>query len=186
MKILILYATTEGQTRKVAEFVAQQFEGDEVTLIDAVDARAGDLDPGQFEAAILAASIHAGQYQHSISTFARDHNAKLNLLPSLFISVSLSAAGDDPDDLEGIADCAEKFKASTGWRRAEVLQVAGAFRFTKYDFFKSWVMRLIAKQKRVKVNPHEDLEFTDWSTLAREINAFRARLSSPTAASASR
>lgn len=176
MKILVLFATTEGQTRKIAEFIANHLEGDQVTLQDAADTRALP-DPKNFDAAILAASIHAGHYQSSIVHFAREHHARLDQMPALFISVSLSAAGNEPEDLKGIAQCAEKFKAETGWSKAEVLQVAGAFRFTKYDFFKSWVMRLIAKQKKVKVNPHEDLEFTDWPTLAGHIEAFRTRLS---------
>ncbi|MFO1187023.1 MAG: flavodoxin domain-containing protein [Alphaproteobacteria bacterium] len=178
MKILILYATTEGQTRKIAEFVADQLKGDDVALADAANLRGAHPDPETFDAAILAASIHAGHYQSSLVHFARENHARLNDMPALFLSVSLSAAGSDPDDLKGIAECAEKFKAATGWSKAEVLQIAGAFRFTKYDFFKSWVMRLIARQKKVKVNPNEDLEFTDWKALAGHIEAFRSRLGS--------
>ena len=177
MKILVLYATTEGQTRKIAEFVATQLKGDEVVLIDAADTRAKP-GPEGFDAVFLAASLHAGQYQHSIKIYARDHHAKLNQMPSLFISVSLAAAGDDPEDLKGIADCAERFKADTGWSGAQVRHVAGAFRFTKYDFFKGWVMRMIAKSKGVKVAPHEDLELTNWKSLEADVAAFRAQLSS--------
>jgi menaquinone-dependent protoporphyrinogen oxidase len=70
----------------------------------------------------------------------------------------------------------ETFKAETGWTPRQILQVAGAFRFTRYDFFKSWAMRRIAKDKKIKVNPHEDLELTDWSALTRDIQAFRAPL----------
>ncbi len=175
MKILVLYATTEGQTRKIAEAVASQFQGDDMTLVDVVDAP-DNLNPVQFDAAVIAASVHMHKYQSAITRFARDHHADLNQMPSLFISVSLSAAGDDPDDLRGVAECVEKFKAETSWNPQQTLQVAGAFRFTKYDFFKSWAMRRIAKDKKIKVNPHEDLELTDWSALTRDIQSFRATL----------
>jgi menaquinone-dependent protoporphyrinogen oxidase len=175
VKILVLYATTEGQTRKIADFAAKQFEGDEVTLVDAVDAPTS-LGPAQFDAAVLAASLHMHRYQNSIIDFAREHHARLNRMPSLFISVSLSAAGRDPDDLRGIAECAENFQAETGWRPKQILQVAGAFRFTRYGFFKSLAMRRIAKAKNVTVNPHEDLELTDWHKFAHDLKAFRAQL----------
>ena len=55
--------------------------------------------------------------------------------------------------------------ADTGWTPGQILHVAGAFRFTEYDFFKGWVMRLIAKEKKVEVDPHRDLELTDWPAL---------------------
>ena len=110
MKVLVLYATTEGQTRKIAEAVASQFQADETTLVDVVDAP-DNLNPVQFDAAVIAASIHMHKYQGAITRFVRDHHAELNQMPSVFISVSLSAAGDDPDDLRGVAECVEEFEA---------------------------------------------------------------------------
>ena len=175
MKILIYYGTTEGQTRKIAEFVAKQLSGDDVRVVDATNVPP-TLDLDQFDAAFLAASLHMHKYQSALVEFARDHHSKLNLIPSLFISVSLSAAGDDPEDRKGLALCQQNLKDQTEWTPTQVLDVAGAFRFTKYDFFKSWVMRRIAKEKKVKVNPHEDLELTDWEGLAGDIKAFRARI----------
>ncbi len=181
MKILLLYGTTEGQTRKIAEFVAKRLRdiGDAVTLIDAT----GDttlVDLRAYDAAVIAASLHAGQYQNPVVHFARVNHAWLNMMPTAFISVSLSAAGTDPEDLKGIADCAERFKAETGWTTPAVHQVAGAFRFTEYDFFKRWVLKLIAWEKGVKVEPGKDVEFTNWDALAATIDAMRARFAGMT------
>lgn len=176
MKVLILYGTTEGQTRKIAEFVAKQLRtiGDAVTLVDAT----GDttlVDLRAYDAAVIAASLHVGQYQGPVVHFARANHSWLNLMPSAFISVSLSAAGTDPEDLKGIADCAERFKAETNWTTPAVHQVAGAFRFTEYDFFKRWVLKLIAWEKNVKVEPGKDVELTNWDALAATVDAMRAR-----------
>jgi menaquinone-dependent protoporphyrinogen oxidase len=176
MKVVVLYGTTEGQTRKIAQFITSRLRshGDAVTLLDATEATgAGDL--ADCDAAILAASLHAGRYQAPVIHFARTHKVRLSRLPSAFISVSLSAAGDDPEDWKGIAACADEFKAATGWSSAEVYHVAGAFRFTEYDFFKRWAMKLIAWKKNVKVSPGKDLELTDWNALGETVDAFRAR-----------
>ena len=175
MKILLLYGTTEGQTRKIAEYVSSELHADEVMLVDVVDTPP-DLDLESFGAVILAGSLHAHHYQHPLVNFARHHHEGLNQIPSLFISVSLTAAGHEPDDLKGLTTCAEAFVADTGWTPAQTLHVAGAFRFTEYDFFKGWVMRLIAKEKKVEVDPHQDLELTDWLALSRDIKVFRAGL----------
>jgi menaquinone-dependent protoporphyrinogen oxidase len=176
MKILLVYGTTEGQTRKISEFVAKRLRdiGDVVTLVDAT----GDttlVDLRAHDAAIIAASLHVGQYQSAVSHFVRVNHAWLNMMPSAFISVSLSAAGTDPEDLKGIADCAERFKAATGWTTSAIHHVAGAFRFAEYDFFKRWVLKLIAWEKGVKVEPGKDVELTDWDALAARVDAMRAR-----------
>lgn len=176
MKTLILYGTTEGQTRKICEFVAKRLRdiGDAVTLVDATgDATLVDLRA--YDVAIIAASLHSGQYQSSVTQFVRTNHTGLNLMPSAFISVSLSAAGTDPEDLSGIAECAERFKADANWTTPPVHQVAGAFRFTEYDFFKRWVLKLIAWKKGVEIEPGKDVEFTNWDALAATVDAMRAR-----------
>ena len=185
MKTLIAYGTTEGQTRKVVDFVANRLRklGDQVTLVEAADAP-WDLRPNEYEAAILAASLHAGIYQEPLIKFARTHSERLNQMPSAFLSVSLSAAGHEPEELKGIAECAERFKQETGWTPTEVHHVAGAFRFTKYDFFKRWVMRLIAWEKSVKVGPSQELELTDWDELTKIADAFRSRAAAKQASTA--
>jgi menaquinone-dependent protoporphyrinogen oxidase len=177
MRILVLYGTTEGQTRKIAEFISTRFtsSGDDVTLLDSA-AVSDKFDLHDYDAAIIAASIHASCYQAPVTHFARKNHERLNAMPAAFVSVSLSAAGSDAGDLQSIAACAEKFKAETGWLKAEVYQVAGAFRFTEYDFFKSWVMRLIAWEKKVKIEPGKDLELTDWKALGGIVDGFRARI----------
>lgn len=181
MKILLLYGTTEGQTRKVSEFVANKLRsyGDVVTMLDAT-ALPADLDLRDFHGAIIAASLHAGQYQAPVAHFVKANHVWLNQMPSAFISVSLSAAGTDLDELKAIATCAENFKTETGWSKPDVHHVAGAFRFAEYDYFKRWVMKLIAWEKDVKVEPGKDLELTNWEALSVSVDTLRARFADKT------
>ena len=170
MRILVLYATTEGHTQKIARVTADRLTdaGHSVEIIAAADGH--DLALGRFDGAILAASVHMSGFQGVFVEFARQSASVLNGMPTLFLSVSLSAAGDDVDDWAGITRCVLKLTETTEWRPGRIAHIAGAFKFTEYDFFKRWAMRRIAREKGIKVDNSEDLEMTDWDQLANEVN----------------
>ena len=174
MKTLIVYGTTEGQTRKICRFIADVLydHGHMVELLPA--ALTQDLDLGRFERVILAGSVHAGQLQKDLHGFATEQAAVLNGLPTLYLQVSLAAAGDDPEEWRDLDRIAERFCSETGWKPGQVQQVAGAFRFSEYDFFKTWAMRWIAHQKGQKVVPGEDKEYTDWDALTKTVTEWMA------------
>ena len=175
MKLLIVYATTEGQTRKICQFCADTLieQGHSVELMQASGADAVDL--ARFDAAILAASVHLQNYQKEIAEFAATHADGLAALPTLFLSVSLAIVGDDPKELADLDQIARRLAEDTGWQPGRVEHVAGAFRFTQYDFLKSWAMRWIAAQKGQKVDPHSDTEYTDWPALRNLVTEWAAK-----------
>ncbi|MEQ1864739.1 MAG: flavodoxin domain-containing protein [Micropepsaceae bacterium] len=176
MKILVLYGTTEGQTRKICEFIGVRlrFKGDEVRQVDA--AEPGErIDLNAYQGAIVAASIHVGQYQSAVVDFARANQARLNQMPSAFISVSLSAVDSDSEERLSLATIAENFRGYTGWTNAEIHHVAGAVRVSEYDFFKRLAMRMLAWEKKLKLEPGKDLELTDWAALGVTVDGLRAR-----------
>ncbi|HSM40052.1 MAG TPA: flavodoxin domain-containing protein [Afifellaceae bacterium] len=172
MNILICYATTEGHTRRIAQAITETANeaGHKATFIDATVVEDDEID--RHDAVIMAGSVHIGRYQsalvHRISTWLE----KLKTKPNAFVSVSLAAASDDPDDLEGIEECAQKLFEQTGWTPDHVHHAAGAFRYTQYDFFKRWAMRFIAMQKGASTDTSRDTEYTDWDALKRFTREF--------------
>jgi menaquinone-dependent protoporphyrinogen oxidase len=181
MRILIVYGTSEGQTRKVAGAMATTLTGfgHDAHGIDVADGAAASRLAG-VGAVIVAGSIHVGRYQRALARFVRDNCPLIADRPNLFVSVSLAAAGTDPKDREGIAACAEKLAAETGWRPEEVVHVAGAFRFTQYGFFKRLLMRGNARRMRVAFDPWGDTELTDWAALREATEAFAERAAAAT------
>jgi menaquinone-dependent protoporphyrinogen oxidase len=176
-KVLIVYGTHEGQTRKICAFLADRFKarGLEATLLDAADADAEAPLPA-FDAAIVAASLHLGGYQKSVARLVHKNAAAIGAKPNAFVSVSLSAAGDDVGDWRGLEKCLEEFLDQCGWRPAQIEHVAGAFRYTQYDFFKRLAMKRIAKERGGPVNTSRDWELTDWEKLAAFADAFAEKL----------
>ena len=169
MNLLIVFGTTEGQTAKIAKHVLQTAHGlGHTVALERADAD-GPVTPEGFDAVVLAGSVHAGRYQKPLEDYARAHAGALSAMPSLFLSVSLTAAGDDEEEWTELVACSERFAEETGWRPGRVEQVAGAFKFAGYGFFTYWAMRWIARQKGQTVGAHETREYTDWEALDRLI-----------------
>lgn len=173
MKLLLVYCTTEGQTQKITRFVADHLaqQGHQTQVVHAVDATQ-EADPRNFDAVIIAASIHAERYQSAILHFVRTHLAGISTRPNAFLSVSLAAASDDQDDVDGLNRCVADFTHKTGWTPQHIHHVAGAFRYTAYDFLKRWAMKYIAYRKGGPTDTSRDHELTDWADLVQFVDGF--------------
>jgi menaquinone-dependent protoporphyrinogen oxidase len=176
MKLLILYGSTEGQTRKIARFVADRIQAKGIT-VDVVDAASAkpDFCLPSADAIIVAASVHLGSYQSALQHLVTANRDVLQSIPTAFLSVSLAAAGD-ADDLQDVKACAERFVSATGWMPGRIEHVAGAFRYTEYDFFKRWIMKVIARQHGQPTDASQDYELTDWLALELFADEFIAQL----------
>jgi len=176
MRVLIVYGSTEGYTRKLATFVAGHLSenGHATTLIDATD-QPSPVKVDAFDAILVAASVHLGHYQSAVIHFVQRNHDKLNARKAGFISVSLSAASDDRDDQEGARRCVAEFSRETQWEPSEVHHAGGALRFTQYDFFKRWALKYIAYRRSASTDTGIDHEYTDWEALTVFVNQFVAK-----------
>jgi menaquinone-dependent protoporphyrinogen oxidase len=174
VRVLIVFATTEGHTRKLAEFAAARLRrsGHQVRVCDA--AQSEPPDPAAFAAALLMASVHLGGYQGQLRDFVRHNHAVLNAMPSAFVSASLSAAGDNPSDRAGLRDCVERLKRDTSWYPGAVYHAAGAMPFSAYGLLKKLAIKLIARRRGKIVKISEDYDLTDYAAFGDFIDSFAA------------
>lgn len=173
MRVLIVYGTTEGQTRRIAERIAAHMRklGHEAHLHDS-SAVCDDLQIGAFAAIVVAASVHQRLHQEAVAAFATAHRDRLNAKATAFVSVSLSAALE-PDHVEA-QSYVDRFVAETGWRPTRTLLMPGALRNTGYDYFKQQIVKHIVMKGGGPVDMQGDHEFTDWVALSEFIDAFAA------------
>ena len=175
MHVVVVYATVEGQTRKIARNIAGtvQDSGNDVTVFDSADI--GDVDLAIADALIVAAPVHAAMYPAALSHWIKSNREAINELPSAFISVSLAMASAFPEEHREIEDIANAFLNETGWKPTAIHQAAGALRYLKYDFLKRLLMRQFAKQEGGPLDTSKDHEFTDWDELASFISGFLSK-----------
>lgn len=178
VNILIVYATTDGHTRKVASFIQQTLDhlGHSSTIYDA-NSIPKEIDLALFGAAILAGSVHQGKHQASLTHFAKKHVASLNAIPSLFISVSLTSITDDEKHNEEAEECISTFTSETGFQPKNSIPVAGALKYLEYDWIKRMLMKSIVKKEHGDIDTSKDYEYTDWKDLKAQILDFAKTIS---------
>jgi menaquinone-dependent protoporphyrinogen oxidase len=175
--ILVLYATREGQTRRIAEHLAATARARNLTA-EVVDAKhlSADFSLDSYSAAVLAASVHMQKHEPEMKEFVKRHLASLQLMPAVFLSVSLSEAGaEDPAATparraQSAADAnkmIQAFLTETGWHPSHLHAVAGALMYTKYNFLIRFVMKRIARQAGASTDTSHDHDYTDWEGLDR-------------------
>ncbi len=169
MKLMIVYGSTEGQTRKICEFLRDESEkaGHSPALFDAM---VTPPDPAEFDAVLVAASLHGGKYQVTVKDFVQKYHRSLNQMNSGFISVSLTAATDEPESWKELKQHTEDFLIETGWKPNFVEQVAGALRYTQYDYLKRFIMRMISRRSGGETDTSQDHEYTDWDQVRNTIS----------------
>ena len=163
LRVLIAYGTTEGQTGRIAEYLAKviRSHGHEAVPVDVE--RASAPRPDGYDAVIVGGSIHMGRHERNVVHYVRRNRAALERLPSAFFSVSLAAHDNTDEAHKEVEGYVQKFIRQTGWRPLIVELFAGALLYTQYGFFTRWIMRKIARDKgSPDTDTSRDYVYTDW------------------------
>ncbi len=172
----VFFATSEGQTRRIAEHLAEVFQqhGFLSRAIDMASPEAEALDWTRVRGALVGASLHMQRHQPQARAFVERHAADLNAVPSAFFSVSLSAASANRDEVTAAQDLASAFPQAHGWRPAIVTSLGGRLAYTRYNFLTRLLMKRIARKEGAPTDTSRDYEMTDWGRvdgLAHEVEA---------------
>ena len=172
-QILVVYNTAEGQTEKIAKYVAAELaKNDRRTDIADIIGFPKDFDWSAFDGAIICASIHLGKHSGRFVKFIQRHLDRLDTLPSLFLSVSLSAKDGHGEEYEKAVQYINELSNKTGWTPTLGAPVAGALAYQQYGFFKRVLMKSIARSSNLSTDITHDHEFTDWTALEKLVDDF--------------
>jgi menaquinone-dependent protoporphyrinogen oxidase len=174
-RVLVVYGTTEGHTRKIAHRLADALEEQGVT-VHVFEAREGVPAPDGYAGVVVAASVHAGGYQRPVRRWVHTHRAALNGKPAVFVSVCLGILQHDDRTQRDLARIVERFAAETGWRPATVKHVAGALPYTRYGWLRRAIMKRIVARAGGDTDTSRDYEYTDWTDVRRMAAGFAQQL----------
>jgi menaquinone-dependent protoporphyrinogen oxidase len=160
-RTLILYSTTDGQTRRICERLRDlvQGEGQEVELVSV--AERPETDPAAFDRVVIGASIRYGHHSPQIVDYITRNQAALEARPNAFFSVNLVARKPGKDTPE-TNPYLRTFLKKIDWRPQRLAVFAGKLDYPRYGFWDRSVIQLIMLLTRGPTDPQAVVEFTDW------------------------
>lgn len=175
-RALIAYDTTEGQTRKIAQYMGEAVRraGRDAQVTDIRRPPSGFSLDG-FDGILVGGSIHLGKHCRHLSAFIRRHKAQLEAVPTAFFSVSLSAAGKEKQKAEA-ERCLNEFLQQADWSPTIKTTFAGGLAYRKYGLLKRWIMKRIARDAGGDTDTSKNYEYTDWHAVDQFVQEFLAQL----------
>ncbi|HEY1905568.1 MAG TPA: flavodoxin domain-containing protein [Myxococcaceae bacterium] len=175
---LVVYASRSGHTRRLAEGIADRVRtlGHEVQTQDVRTEALPLLE--RYAGVLLAASVHLGHHEREMAKFVRSRRGELDVLPTVFFSVSLTeAAAEDvhrPDQervdaRRAVGKILEDFVLETGWRPQRAVPIAGALTEGGQGPLTRLLLRAVARQTLLDDLVRE-VTFTDRAALNREVD----------------
>lgn len=178
--ILVVYGTTEGHTRKIGEFVTERLRaaGKAVDLIDSATPQAREI-PLIYAGAFILGSVHFDRHQSALVHFVKENLGWLNAIPTAFFSVNLNMTHRDPEARAEAQKCLDGFLEETGLKPHMARPVAGALKYTQYDYFKRALLHYLVRPGGVKASATPDVEYTDWKEVGRFVDEYLEATQSP-------
>lgn len=162
-RILVAFHSSEGQTARVAERIAQVLrdDGDDAD----VRALASAPAPDDYDGVVLGDSIHVGRHSRPMPKYLERHAAPLRATRTALFQVSMSAAYPDDEHAAEAQRTLHQLLDDTGFDPDIVAVFAGALVYTRYGWVKRHVMRSIERRQGGETDISRDYEYTDWDAV---------------------
>lgn len=169
---LIVYATTDGQTRKISERIRENLvrDGLDCTLVGIEDA--AGIEPAEFDGFIAGASVRYGRHDPEMARFLDANRDSIVRIPNAFFSVNLIARKPEKRNLAG-NKYLRKFLDRLSFSPMHVEIVAGKLDYPSYRYIDRVMIQMIMKMTGGPTDGKSVIEYTDWD----QVDRFAARMS---------
>lgn len=160
-KILIVYSTTDGHTRKICLRLQGIVENlnNQVTVVSVQEAGAVDLD--SFDKLVIGASIRYGKHSPEVYDFIKANSRVLDAKPNAFFTVNVVARKPEKNTPE-TNPYLKKFLKQISWKPKVLGVFAGKIDYKLYGPLDRFMIRLIMRITKGPTAPDTNIEFTDW------------------------
>tara|TARA_R110002049_G_scaffold50370_3_gene143113 strand:+ start:156295 stop:156930 length:636 start_codon:yes stop_codon:yes gene_type:complete len=174
MRVLVLFATEEGQTEKIAQRIAENLitRGYPTDLHNIANQTVSPVALDAYDAVVVGSPMHYSHYDAPLAEYLKQYKSDLREIPSAFFSVSLGILSKEESERAKIEQLTDTYLERVGWMPEIKWQFAGALSYSKYGWLKRHMMHWIAKKSGSDTDMRHDYEFTDWPKVDEFVEAF--------------
>lgn len=159
---LIIYSTHDGQTHKIAQFIASELGQDVCQLCAIEDTK--QLVLADYDKILIGASIRYGHYSKALYQFIEKNHELLTEKNAAFYSVNLTARKPGKDTPEG-SSYVQKFLTKSDWQPQLIGVFAGALYYPRYRFIDRVMIRFIMSMTGGETDTSKEVEYTNWENV---------------------
>jgi menaquinone-dependent protoporphyrinogen oxidase len=163
-RILIIYSTTDGHTRKICGRLQEvvRSRSHEATVV--AMSEEPDIDLAPFDKIVIGASIRYGKHQPQVRRFIDRNQQTLESKPSALFSVNVVARKPEKNQPE-TNPYLQKFLKQIDWQPKTMAVFAGKIDYPRYTFVDRQMIRLIMWITKGPTDPTSTTEFTNWDAV---------------------
>jgi len=159
-KILIIYSTTDGQTKKICEKIIKLGKKKETIDLLSIDQVSG-VSISKYRKVIIGASIRYGKHNPLVFEFIKLNKEELEKKFTAFFSVNVVARKKEKN-LPETNPYMKKFLDLSGWQPSKLAVFAGKIDYPSYRLFDRLIIRFIMFITKGPTDTSQTYEFTDW------------------------
>tara|TARA_B100000902_G_C27253111_1_gene886351 strand:+ start:1074 stop:1592 length:519 start_codon:yes stop_codon:yes gene_type:complete len=159
-KTLIVYSTTDGQTKNICEKIIKIGEKKETIDLFSID-QVSNLSISKYRKIIIGASIRYGKHNPLVYEFIKLNKEELGKKFTAFFTVNVVARKKEKN-LPETNPYMKKFLELSGWQPNKLAVFAGRIDYPSYRFFDRLIIRFIMLITKGPTDTTQTYEFTDW------------------------
>jgi menaquinone-dependent protoporphyrinogen oxidase len=164
--LLLYYATRDGQSRRIAERIADRLAEGGLSVVphDLAGAFPAPSEVAGGRLIVVVAAVRYGRHLPAAERFFAAYQDLLAQAPLAFVSVNLTARKPGQDTAEGnryLGKTIARHRLNPDLATA----VAGRLDYPHYGWFDRQIIRLIMKMTGGPTDPRSCVEFTRWAAV---------------------
>ena len=163
MKILIIYSSTDGHTKKICEVIKENLinKGElHLTSIENVP----ETNIQLYDYIIIGASIRYGKHNRKVFDFIEKNLNIIEKKKNAFFSVNVVARKNEKNTPE-TNPYIKKFLSKTRWKPKKLGVFAGKVDYPNYSFLNKQIIRFIMFITKGPIDTSKSFEFTNWDNV---------------------